>query len=92
MSETPKLKNGDDDCFLEEDEQKIKSKYKWMILIGRLKSLTKIEGRIQVYSTDKNQSELFDGFGFIFTASKIIEYKLYCINLYSIIQGTHDLL
>ena len=92
MSETPKLKNGDDDCFLEEDEQKIKSKYKWMILIGRLKSLTKIEGRIQVYSTDKNQSELFDGFGFIFTASKIIEYESYCINLYSITQETHDLL
>ena len=42
-----------------------------MILIGRLKSLTKIEGRIQVYSTDKNQSELFDGFGLIFTACKI---------------------
>ena len=71
MSETPKLKNGDDHNFSEEDKSKMKSKYKWMILIGRLKSLTKIDGRIQVFSTDKNQSELFDGFGLIFTACKI---------------------
>ena len=64
MSETPKLKNdGDEDS--PEDDTKINSKYKWMILIGRLKSLTKIEGRIQVYSADKNQSELFDGYGLI---------------------------
>ena len=43
MSNTPKLKN-DDDENISEATTTCNSKYKWMILIGRLKSLTKIEG------------------------------------------------
>lgn len=87
MSKTPKLKNGDDEN-ISEATTTCNSKYKWMILIGRLKSLTKIEGRIQVYSSDKNQSQLYDGSGLISRLNHLcytISYGLYH-NLYDMVH------
>ena len=63
VSATPQIKCDLSEVHEEEAYQQDNAKYNWMILIGRLKSLTKIAGKIQVHNIDRNQSQLYDGHG-----------------------------